>query len=394
MQRIGPEYTVQDPNGNAVPNATITVYDYSQYPTTPLAQVYEATGSLTSPAVKANPFTTDSLGRWAIALPDGRYTIKIEGGSAPAQIIERVVVTDTSITLPSPALGTVTSVALSLPAEFSVSGSPVTGTGTLTAGWASASGTGAQGKFIGTPSGGGAGTIAPRVLALTDLPAHGPTPSTSFGTAALIPVLTTNSQGIITGISTVPSSPAWSLLSGRPSTLISYALPDQVACVFRQTNSTTLGNSTTETNIIGTGQGSTTLAANQLTVGSTLRVAMDGYGGVSGGGTVQIKLKIGANTVIDTGTFTPITIVPSFPWRLELVYSVRTTGAGGTGIGQAFLVFTKDVNGTIVGNPVAITGTTTIDTTASNIVQVSWQWGTASANNTITVTNCRIFVEG
>lgn len=66
--------------------------------------------------------------------------------------------------------GTVTSVAATVPAELSVAGSPVTTTGTLAFTWASGTGSGGQGKVIATPSGGGAGAYAGRVLAAGDIP--------------------------------------------------------------------------------------------------------------------------------------------------------------------------------------------------------------------------------
>lgn len=66
--------------------------------------------------------------------------------------------------------GTVTSVAASVPAELSVAGSPVTTSGTLALTWASGTGSGGQGKVIATPSGGGAGAYAGRVLAAGDIP--------------------------------------------------------------------------------------------------------------------------------------------------------------------------------------------------------------------------------
>ena len=60
--------------------------------------------------------------------------------------------------------GGVSSVGLSLPAEFSVSGSPVTGTGTLTASWAAQSGS----KFFASPAGGGSGTPGMRAIVRSD----------------------------------------------------------------------------------------------------------------------------------------------------------------------------------------------------------------------------------
>lgn len=63
--------------------------------------------------------------------------------------------------------GTVTSVALSLPPDLTVSGSPVTSTGTLSAAWANQ----AAAKVFAAPA---SATGAPsfRVLAATDLPSH------------------------------------------------------------------------------------------------------------------------------------------------------------------------------------------------------------------------------
>lgn len=61
--------------------------------------------------------------------------------------------------------GSVTSVGLTLPSEFSVSGSPVTGAGTLAGSWASQT----AGKVLAAPAG-STGTPSFRVLAQSDLP--------------------------------------------------------------------------------------------------------------------------------------------------------------------------------------------------------------------------------
>lgn len=67
----------------------------------------------------------------------------------------------------SPGTGTVTSVALSLPAELTVSGSPVTMSGTLSAEWASQTAT----KVLAAPAS-ATGTPTFRALESTDLPSH------------------------------------------------------------------------------------------------------------------------------------------------------------------------------------------------------------------------------
>lgn len=67
----------------------------------------------------------------------------------------------------SPGTGAVTSVALSLPAELTVSGSPVTSSGTLSAAWANQT----AAKVLASPAS-STGAPAFRLLAATDLPSH------------------------------------------------------------------------------------------------------------------------------------------------------------------------------------------------------------------------------
>jgi hypothetical protein len=62
--------------------------------------------------------------------------------------------------------GSVTSVGLSLPTQFNVSGSPVTGSGTLTAAWATQAGH----NFFAGPDGSGSGTPTFRAIAADDVP--------------------------------------------------------------------------------------------------------------------------------------------------------------------------------------------------------------------------------
>lgn len=60
----------------------------------------------------------------------------------------------------------VTSVAMSVPSELSVSGSPITSSGTLAVTWGSASGR----KFVASPSNGTSGAYAGRAITAADLP--------------------------------------------------------------------------------------------------------------------------------------------------------------------------------------------------------------------------------
>lgn len=92
-------------------------------PPSPLAVLYtDSTGSTPAP----NPVTADGNGNYFFYAATGTYTIVLYDpeGRIPTQVFPDQEVV-------SPGGGTVTSIALTMPAEFSVSGSPVTTSGTF-----------------------------------------------------------------------------------------------------------------------------------------------------------------------------------------------------------------------------------------------------------------------
>lgn len=385
MQRIGGEYTVQDPNGNAVPYGTVTVYPAGS--ATP-SVVYPATGSATPTVPMANPITADAYGRWQCALPDGRYDFTFSGGSFPSYTIPNVCVFDNTITYPSPMLGTVTSVQIAVPAEFSVSGGPITGTGTITLAY----GSWAASKLIIAPTGGGTPTL--RALVLADLPSHGPAAAT-YGSATQTPVLTVNAQGIVTGITNTTVAPAWASVTGKPTTMSGYAITDGVRVIFRQTSATSVYNTAVKTSLVGTGVGSTTISANTLVAGSTIRVKVTGVMG-TGSGTLILELKLGTQVLmtLPAVAFVASGITAGTMFQIEAVYTVRTTGAPGTGVGQITLLAATNSTSTAAIYPITgITGTSNIDTTLSGAVDILAQWGTAAPTTGFTVHTLQMFVE-
>lgn len=154
--------------------------------------------------------------------------------------------------------------------------------------------------------------------------------------------------------------------------------------VFTQTADKTIANTTTETTLIGTGVGTVTLPANFFTVGKTIRFRFRGIISDTGTPTVQIKIKLGATTIADSGTVALILSTLSNDYfEVEGGLTCRTTGATGTVISSGVMLYDKNAN---ASNAIGIinTGTTTIDTTASQAFDVTFDWGTASASNTIT----------
>lgn len=155
----------------------------------------------------------------------------------------------------------------------------------------------------------------------------------------------------------------------------------QNASLFVQTGSSTLGNSAAETTIIGSGVGSKVLPANYWKVGKTIRFRLWGHISETGTPTLQIKLKLDAVTLLDSGAITLPASLSSSRFCFEGEITCRTAGGSGTVMVQGQLI----TGGTVT--EVVKTATVTVDTTQSDTIDVTAQWGTADAANTLTTTN-------
>jgi hypothetical protein len=162
--------------------------------------------------------------------------------------------------------------------------------------------------------------------------------------------------------------------------------------LFTQTNSVTYGpSSITETSIVGTGQGTKTLPADWYTVGKTVKVTLYGYCSNVAGHALRIRAKLIDSTpttvlLCDTTAGTLATASSDDQFMVSLIITCRTTGATGTVMSQ-MSVFPE-------GNaafPQAVNTTTaTIDTTKTQQIEITAQWGTSHASNTMTITNLAI----
>ena len=159
--------------------------------------------------------------------------------------------------------------------------------------------------------------------------------------------------------------------------------------LFIQNSSVTVANTTTETSLLGTGVGSATLPANFAVAGRSIRVRSYGYISKTATPTATLRIKI--------GTVTIITSVGSLPSGLsnalvefDFTFRFATIGATGTIIGQGSTKITSGAFVSSVGRALVMTAPATIDTTIANTLDVTYQWGTASASNTVTMTNATI----
>jgi len=209
---------VQDQTGRPIQGASVAVYAAGTV--TPLVTIYQAGGSRTAPATQQNPMTTDANGEYSFAAADGNYDINITGGSIASKTIPNVIFVDELTTFPSPQLGTVTSVSLTAPAIFSVTGSPVTGAGTLALTLANAT----TNYIFAGPASGGAAAPTFRAMVTGDLPAFGT--AGTYGSATQTPQFTTDVTGRVSGVSLVTIAPTFANVASKPTTLAGYGITD------------------------------------------------------------------------------------------------------------------------------------------------------------------------
>lgn len=164
--------------------------------------------------------------------------------------------------------------------------------------------------------------------------------------------------------------------------------------IFTQTASATVGNTTTETALVGTGIGVTLLPANFWTVGKTIRMKMFGHISCTAADTASVRIKVGSVTVASSiDDAFPVTLTNSL-YIGELLLTCRTTGATGTLFVQGYTTIyaASSADMTVYGRQLVATSAVTIDTTATGQLNITYQWSNARAGNTITSTNATIEV--
>lgn len=152
------------------------------------------------------------------------------------------------------------------------------------------------------------------------------------------------------------------------------------------TASATVANTATETSIIGTGVGDKSLPANFWIAGKTVRLHLSGTFSDILTPTLRLRLKLGSTTIVDGTALALPLLAGTQEWRCECRLTCRTTGGSGTINGTIWFEYNSAAAvGSIDGFNIA-PATTTFDTTASGALDLTIEWGTASASNTITAT--------
>lgn len=414
MQRL--TGIARDDNGRLASGASVAVYTASSGYTT-LANLYSAASASDTPTTAINnPIVTGSDGVYSFAVADGDYSMTISGSNITTQYSPWINFFDsTTAGIPGTA---VSSVGLSMPAEFTVSGSPLSAPGTLSVTKADET---ANYVWAG-PTTGAAAAPTFRALVAADVNPVAvdlTTAQASIGGAKTFTSALTASAGIST--TTMTASGAVSGTTGTFSSTIGAATVTRFtaynnasptagdvwlnsttkglsyyntttshavsSCLINQITAVSLNTSTTETTLLASAY---TIQANYLTAGKTIRFRALGTIGNTATPTLRIRVKLGGATVCDTTALTTTAITGSMALEISGEIVIRTTGGTGTAIGTVKLLYqTANVTAPVqLSAPTS--STTTIDTTGNSSFDITAQWGASSASNAIVITTLTV----
>jgi hypothetical protein len=156
--------------------------------------------------------------------------------------------------------------------------------------------------------------------------------------------------------------------------------------LFAQTaNSTLITNTTAESSLINGGVGTLTIPANGFQVGDSFRAVFGGVINANNNQNITIRVKAGSIVLLNSGPQNLGSSVINDVWSLNIDFTIRAIGAAGVAsiVSLGSFHYTKTNNASVQGFGFNTVNSTTFDTTVSNALNVTAQWGTASSGNNI-----------
>lgn len=155
--------------------------------------------------------------------------------------------------------------------------------------------------------------------------------------------------------------------------------------LYTQTNSSTpVTNTLVETSLLDGGLGTLTVPANGFKVGDSFHAVATGHINSVNNHTLHIRIKSNSIVLADTGAII-MSASTNKHWKLEADFVVRALGASGVAkiaTGGIFF-YTKDASNAFEGTNFSTETSTGFDTTISNTLAITAQWGTANAGDSI-----------
>jgi hypothetical protein len=161
-----------------------------------------------------------------------------------------------------------------------------------------------------------------------------------------------------------------------------------VGCIYTHTSSITIVDTVDETSIL---QSPVVLPVNFFSVGKNLSIKMFGFHSSVSAPSVQLKVLFNSSSCLDTGMVATLNSVDGY-YELNGEICCRTVGVSGSLYATGFY---REKNNTGGSSEYYIVNTTSssINTTVTQSLNITFTWNAADANNTCTTTNGYIIVQ-
>ena len=175
-----------------------------------------------------------------------------------------------------------------------------------------------------------------------------------------------------------------------PSTLVNDVLnvPDYSSAprgLYTQIGaSTRITNTTVETSLLDGGVGTLSVPANGFKVGDSFFAIATGHISSVNNHTLRIRIKSDGVVLADTGIIT-MSASTNKHWKLDVYFTVRTLGGPGVAsiaTGGTFF-YTRNASNSFEGTNFSTETFAGFDTTVSNTLVVTAQWGQANTGDII-----------
>jgi hypothetical protein len=158
--------------------------------------------------------------------------------------------------------------------------------------------------------------------------------------------------------------------------------------LYSQTSaSTPITNTTTETSLFGgaTSVGTLSFPADAFVVGDSYHAKIGGFIDCLNNSDITIRVKSGSVILADTGII-QLPTMGNRVFEIELDFTIRTIGGSGVAsiITMGELNYVQNTGTSFEGSNFCLLNNTTFDTTILNTLDITWEWATASASNSIT----------
>lgn len=165
-------------------------------------------------------------------------------------------------------------------------------------------------------------------------------------------------------------------------------LPFTLFGLYAQTvQSPTITNTTTETSIIGTGEGGLIVPANTFEVGGSYHGKIGGVISNQNNDTIWVRIKTGSTILASTGSIT-LSAASSQGWECELDFTIATIGATGSMCTNGNFAYNRNT-GSLEG--FVFQDVQPIDTTIANTLDITIEWGQAKTQDEIYSANFVLF---